>query len=275
MTRDDAELVAHLCGARAGLKVDPDKAYLMESRLSPVARREGFGAIEDLIRTVRELREERLIWAVVEAMAYSETSFFRDRAPFDLFRDEVLPTLARLRHDQPLRVWSAACGSGQEIYSLAMIAEGERAVMPGVKVEFFASDLSERALEKAQTGLYTQFEIQRGLPIRKLVDHFEPSDDMWQLSPRIRQMIRWRRVNLVADLSSLGLYDVIFCRHVLSGLVDRMRVRVLESLSAALNADGFLVLGPDDSPAGLTDALRPAPGRPGLYGRNPEFRVAA
>jgi chemotaxis protein methyltransferase CheR len=270
MRADDALLVSQLCAARAGLKVDPEKAYLLESRLGPVARREGYGSIDDLIADLRARREEPLIWAVVEAMTMGETSFFRDGAVFSEFRDELLPAAARRRDGSPVRVWSAACATGQEVFSLAMMVDGLN--LPGVRVELYASDLNERALEKAQSGLYTQFEVQRGLPIRQLVRHFEKADDMWRLSPRIRQMVRWRRINLVGDLSALGQFDVIYCRYVLPSLIEPMRVRVLESLAMALAPDGRLVLGEGENATALTAALTPAGG---AFVRNPAFRIAA
>lgn len=267
--------MAQLCATRAGLKVDPEKVYLLESRLGPVARREGFGSIADLVESLRNRGEEKLVWGVIEAMAFRETSFFRDRAPFEAFRDHVLPELARAREGRPIRIWSAACGSGQEVYSLAMMVDEQEETPPGVKVELFASDLSERALEKAQSGLYTQFEVQRGLPIRQLVRHFEKVDDMWAISPRIRQTVRWRRVNLINDLDGVGPFDAIFCRHLLPTLVDAVRPKVLKGLAAALASDGFLVLDEDALPAGADEALQAVPGRAGLYARNPAFRAAA
>jgi chemotaxis protein methyltransferase CheR len=275
MKLDDRELVAQLCAARAGVRVDPEKTYLIESRLGPVARREGFGSLADMLTILRERREDRLAWSIVEAMAQSESAFFRDREPFALFRDEVLPTLAHARGGEPVRIWSAACAAGQEVYSLAMIVEDERGRLPGLKVELFGTDIGERQLEKAQSGIYTQFEVQRGLPIRQLVRHFEQSDDMWRVSPRLRQMIRWRRVNLVADLSTAGRFDVIFCRYVLSTLVEPMKGRLLINLARALSPEGYLFLGDQESVAGLTDAFQPVAGRPGLYARNPDYRVAA
>jgi chemotaxis protein methyltransferase CheR len=272
---DDALLVSQLCAARAGLKVDPDKAYLLESRLAPVARRDGFGSVDDLLATLRAKREERMIWAVVEAMTMGETSFFRDRKPFIRFRDELLPDVVRRRAGAPVRIWSAACAAGQEIYSLAMLVDGQSPYLSGARIELYGSDLNERALEKAQSGLYTQFEVQRGLPIRQLVQHFEKTDDMWTLSPRIRQMVRWRRINLVGDLSALGQFDVIFCRYLLSSLVAPMQARVLESLAMALTPEGYLVLGEGETVDGVTDALQPRAGDDGLFGRNPDFRAAA
>lgn len=275
MKPEERQLVAQLCAVRAGLKVDPDKSYLIESRLGPVARREGFGTIPDMIEALRARREERLVWAIVEAMAAGETSFFRDRESWDLFRSEVLPTLSRMRDGESVRIWSAACGSGEEIYSIAMVAEEERGSLPGARIELFASDIGERMLEKAQSGLYTQFEVQRGLPIRGLVRHFERADENWVISPRLRQMIRWRRLNLIAAPQGIGQFDVIFCRYLLFGMVEPMRAKVLENLAACLQPDGFLFLGVGESVTGITDALQPITGRPGLYARNPAFRVAA
>ena len=267
--------MAQVCATRAGLKVDPEKAYLLESRLGPVARREGFASIDDLIDSLRTRAEERLVWGVVEAMAFRETSFFRDRAPFEAFRDHILPALARQREGQPIRIWSAACGSGQEVYSLAMMVDEQEETPPGVKVELFASDISERALEKAQSGLYTQFEVQRGLPIRQLVRHFDKAEDMWVISPRIRQTVRWRRVNLLSDLGGVGPFDAIFCRHALPLMVEAVRPKVLKGLAGALAPDGFLMLGEDEAPEGADEALQPVAGQPGVYARNPAFRVAA
>ena len=275
MTPEDIQLIVALCKQRAGLKIDPTKTYLIESRLGPLARRESYGSVSELIAGLRARREEPLIWALVEAMTSSETAFFRDRAPFAQFRDEILPTLSRMRGPEPIRIWSAGCATGQEAYSLAMIAEAGQGLETGTRIEIYGSDISERCIEKAQAGLYNQFEVQRGLPIRLLVDHFEKLEDNWRLSPRIRQRVRWRRLNLAGDLSGVGRFDVIFCRNVLCDLDEAARPRVLEGLAAALPADGFLVLGEDESPLGLTDAYRPITGREGLFARNPAYRAAA
>jgi chemotaxis protein methyltransferase CheR len=275
MTPQDFELLAALGKVRAGLKIDPAKTYLIESRLAPLARREGFGATADMVLALRSMREERLIWAVVEALTFNDTAFFRDRTPFTQFRDDVLPVLSRMRGPGPLRVWSAGCATGQEAYSLAMAAE-DATLAAGTTVEVFGSDLSERCLEKAQSGLYTQFEVQRGLPIRQLVRHFEQVDDQnWRISPRIRQKIRWRRVNLVSDLGGSGRFDVIFCRNVISGLDEAARKPVLEGLAGLLPDDGLLVLGLNETAFDITPAFKAIPGRAGLFARNPAFKVAA
>lgn len=275
MRPDDISFVVSLCRAKAGLKVSAEKTYLIESRLAPVARREGYESIPDLLAAVRAKREEPLIWSVVEAMTLGESAFFRDRAPFDAFRDEIYPTLARARGGEAVKVWSAACAGGQEVYSLAMLITEMRDGGAPVNVELAASDISARALEKAQSGLYSQFEIQRGLPIRQLVQHFEKVDDLWRLSADIRRMVRWRRINLIAGLGAVGRWDVVFCRNVLSGLDAPYQKKVLEDLMLVLPEDGYLVLGAKESAQIAGDAFRPVAGSPGLFRRNPEFRAAA
>lgn len=275
MTPEDIQLLVALCKARAGLKIDPAKTYLMESRLGPLARREGYNSIDDLIAGLKVRREDALIWSVVEAMTLNETAFFRDKTPFTQIRDEILPTLSRMRGPEPIRIWSAGCATGQEAYSLAMIAEEAKGLESGTRVEIYGSDIAERCLEKAQSGLYTQFEVQRGLPIRLLIQHFEKIEDNWRLSPRIRQRVRWRRINLAADLSAVGRFDIIFCRNVVSALDEGIRRRVLEGLAAALPSDGFLMLGANETVEGVTNAFQPVSGRPGLFVRDPAFRAAA
>lgn len=257
----DRAFLSALCLARAGLRVDPDKSYLIESRLAPVARREGYISPEVLIEALRTRTDERLGWSVVEAMAMPETEFFRDRAVFERLVADILPSLARQRGDQPVRIWSLACGTGQEIYSLAMILADAPELCAGA--ELFASDLSERSLEKAQSGLYSQFEVQRGLPARALVRHFEKRGEAFALSPRIRQMVRWRRVNLLDDLSRFGQFDLLLCRNVLSGLAPQAQARVRASLAGALAPGGRLLLGlRDDGGQELPAVSREI----GLYG---------
>jgi chemotaxis protein methyltransferase CheR len=275
MKPEEVEVIRLVVQARSGMIVNPDKTYRIETQLAPLARREGFADISDLVAAIQDRRDAALMWSVTEALANTETSFFRDRAPFQQLREEVLPELAMIRGDKPLRIWSAACSTGQEPYSLAMLLDDEVRKYPGLEVELFGSDISERCLEKAQSGLYNQFEVQRGLPIRLLVRYFERQEDAWALSPRIRQMVRWRRVNLLADLRGLGQFDVIFCRNVISSFEAATSRRVLEQLAAALPDHGRLVLGIDETLAGVTEAFNAVSGRRGVYARNPAFRVAA
>jgi chemotaxis protein methyltransferase CheR len=261
----DRELVADFCGRRAGLRVDPDKDYLLENRLAPVARREGYASVHDLIGAMRDRDDDRLAWAVVEAMSPCETVFFRDAAALEAVVGDLL---LRSGEGQPVRIWVATCGAGQEAYSLAMLLH-ERAALGGV--ELFASDLSERRLEIAQTGLYSQFEVQRGLPARRLVRHFEGHEAGYVLSPHLRRSLRWGRMNLLDDLRRLGKFDLILCRTPLGGMLDAARDRVVENLASALKPDGRLMLGPAERPANLVSQAD----RPGVYAAAGRVRAAA
>jgi chemotaxis protein methyltransferase CheR len=275
MRPEEIAQVVSLCRARAGLKLAPDKTYLMESRLAPVARREGFDSISALLEAIRARREDPLIWAAVEALAGGETSFFRDREPFTQFRDEIIPQLARLRGGAPIKVWSAACATGQEVYSLSIMLGELLEAEPGLRVELAASDLSRLALERAQSGLYNQFEVQRGLPIRLLARHFEKEGDQWRLSAEVRQRVRWRRINLIAGLRQIGRFDVIFCRYVLWHMTEDAQRKIADDLAAIIPDDGYLVTGVKEPVVGLAEAFRPIAGRPGLYRRNPTYQAAA
>ncbi|ATC26341.1 protein-glutamate O-methyltransferase CheR [Caulobacter vibrioides] len=275
MTPEDMDLLAALGRARAGVRVETEKPYLIESRLAPLARREGYDSIDALIGALRTKREERLIWAVVEALCRSETTFFRGRETFAQLRDQILPALSHRRREAPIRIWSAACATGQEVYSMAIAAAEAPGLVTGTRFEFFGSDLSERSLEKAQAGIYTQFEVQRGLPIRMLIKYFENQDDTWAISPRIRQMVRWKRINLLADLSAMGRFDVILLRNVLGGMDASLRGQVARSLAALLPDDGVLVLDTEDDASEIDELLTPAPGGRGIYLRDPSIRAAA
>ena len=202
-------------------------------------------------------------------MSPAETAFFRDPQVFGHIMGEVLPELARRREGATLRLWTASCGTGQEVYSLAMaLAEAGPA---GVTFEVFASDLCEQRLEKAQAGVYSQFEVQRGLSARRLVRHFEGLEDGFLLSPRIRQAVRWRQVNLMEDLTRLGRFDLVLCRNLLGYLVDEARVRVLANLERTLTPGGWLVLGAEEATTGLAAAKA----QPGFYSRPVSARAAA
>jgi chemotaxis protein methyltransferase CheR len=270
MTPEEGIFLAELCAERAGLKIDAEKAYLIENRLGPLARREGYGAVSELLEVLRGRADERLLTACVEAMAPNETVFFRDRAVFDHLWRKVTPELARRRSDGVVRIWSAGCASGQEIYSLAML-QAEQAA-PG-KIELFASDLSERQLERARLGVYSSFEVQRGLSARRLVRHFENRDDHFQLAKPLRQAVRWRRVNLLDDLTPLGAFDIVLCRYVLGALTPAARARAMERLASVVASDGVLVLGVNEEVA--AEGFLPETAARGVFRRASEIRAAA
>ena len=269
----DAELTTwlrELARDRAGLQLAADNSYLLETRLGPLARSRRAASVGDFLETLRAQPDEALRGAVVEALLTNETCFFRDRAPFEQLRD-LLPGLARSRAGGTLRVWSAACSTGQEAYSLAMLLDE----LSLGQVDLCASDLSERALTKARSGFYTQFEVQRGLPIRSLLRYFDKVDEAWRVKPRLRQRVRWRRFNLLDDMRPLGRFDAICCRNVLMYFDAPTKQRVLEQLAGALAPDGYLLLGASEAAMDVTDAFQPTAGRQGVYTPNPAFRRAA
>jgi chemotaxis protein methyltransferase CheR len=268
MTPEDVDHLANMLKTRSGLILGSDKTYLIESRLSPVARREGFSGVAALLTALRVKRDEKLMAAVTDAMTTNETFFFRDKLPFDQFKSDVLPALARTRAGGEIKVWCAACSTGQEPYSLAMMMEELRPIYPRVTLDILATDISDRCLEKAQAGMYTQFEVQRGLPIQMMVRNFEKVDEMWRISPKIRQSVRYKKLNLLDDLRLIGRQDVVYCRNVLIYFDLDTKKRVLEQIATLLPDDGYLILGAAETVLGITDAFKPMPGMRGLYIRN-------
>ena len=267
MTSRDREFLSAVCAERAGLRIEAGRAYLMESALAPVARREGYGEVGEMVRAARDRGEERLIGAMVEALAPAQTAFFRDPEVFEA----VAETVSHGPPGEPMRIWFAGCGPGQEAYSLAMLLD-ERGLAG--RAEIFASDLSARALEKAQSGIYGPLEVQRGLSADRLVRHFENCGEDFAISGALRRRVRWWRVNLIEDLSRLGLYDVVLCRYVLGSMVRSARLRALAGLAGALAPGGSLVLSPGDVIAAESLGLQPIAGAPGAW-RYPEPPAAA
>jgi len=274
MKPDEIEVLRLLVQSRSGVMIDPSRLYFIETCLAPVARREGFASVSELIGEIRAHREERLMWAVTEAMSSADTCFFRDAEVFERFAKDVLPRFAGRPADKPVRIWSAACASGQEAYSLAMVVDEQRASLAGSKVEIYASDLSQAQLERAKSGFYTQFEVQRGLPIRQLVRHFERQGEAWRIAPSLTQMIRWSRINLLADLAPLGRFDVIFCRNLLFRLTPEARARVTRQLAGLLPSDGMLVVGAGET-IEASNILRETADGSGVYAPCPSAKAAA
>ena len=274
MTPGEISVLADLARRRSGVVIDADKTYIIESRLAPIARKQGFTTLSELISDLQQRRDETLIWATVEALASTETQFFRDRTPFQQIAAEVLPALAR-RGRRTVRAWSAGCATGQEPYSLAILAEEERGKHGPMDVEIFGTDLSERCLEKATAGIYTQFEVQRGLPSRLLIKYFDKVDDHWLLSPRIRQTVSLQRKNLITEVKDTGPFDLVMCRNVVSAFDPSTARTVLEQISGVIAPDGYLVMGAYETSAHHCPAFRPAPGLRGLYMRDPNHRAVA
>jgi chemotaxis protein methyltransferase CheR len=268
VTPFDYEYLRKTLRERSGLDLAADKQYLVESRLIPLARKAGLPGIGELVQKMKG-GAEALIADVVEAMTTNETFFFRDKIPFDHLRDTMLPALLQARASRrSLRIWCAAGSTGQEPYSIAMCLKEYGPALAGWRTEIIATDLSNEVLEKSRAGLYSQFEVQRGLPIQLLVKYFKQIGELWQLNADIRAMVQHRQLNLLQDFSHLGTFDVIFCRNVLIYFDQETKVGVFTRLAKRMEADGFLALGAAETVVGLTDVFRPYPEKRGLYRPN-------
>jgi len=269
----DYDYLRRLLKDRSGLVLSADKQYLVESRLLPVARKAGFTALSDLVRNLKEPKAEPLINDVVEAMMTNESFFFRDKIPFDHFRSTVMPALLAARAAQRrIRIWCAAASTGQEPYSLAMCLKELDKSIAGWRIDIVASDLSTEVLEKAKTGIYSQFEVQRGLPIQLLVRYFSQIGETWQIAPDIRAMVQFRPLNLLHDFSHLGTFDLVFCRNVLIYFDQETKIDVLHRLAHVVEREGYLVLGAAETVVGLTECFKPLADRRGLYAPNGKAR---
>ncbi len=269
MRTQDFEFLQTLLRSRSGLVLSTDKVYLVESRLMPVARSRGMSNLDELIQAVRVGNEERLLVEVTDAMTTNESFFFRDMQPFESFRQTVLPKIVASRRAvgrNVIRIWSAACSSGQEPYTLAMLLKEEEASLRGMRFEIIATDLSTEIIDKAREGTYTQFEVQRGLPIQFLVKYFHQVGDRWQIDKSIRDMIAIKQFNLLNDFTVLGLFDIVYCRNVLIYFDQQSKRDILGRVSKLMPDDGVLYLGGAESVLGISDAFKPVPGLRGVYG---------
>ncbi|ONG49719.1 chemotaxis protein CheR [Pseudoroseomonas deserti] len=262
MNADSFVLIATLVKSRAGIVLTPDKDYMLETRLAPILRSEGLPSLDALALKLRDTRSEILARAVTEALTVNESSFFRDGKPFDHLK-RLMPKLQAARPaGQKLRIWSAACSTGQEAYSCAMVLREL-----GIRdAEIYGTDLSREVVERAREGLFTQFEVQRGLPVQMLVKYFKQEGGKWRASPELRAMTRFEERNLLADHRVLGRFDVIFCRNVLIYFDPPTKERVLNALAGLLAPDGALYLGGAETVLGLTSRLAPIPGERSAYG---------
>lgn len=251
-------LLQRILRETAGLSIDGDKMYLVEDRLRPILRDAGLKSLDDLAHALYRQPRCELARRVTEALTINETSFFRDRSLFTQFTDRLLPDLIEARHERRrLRIWCVGCSSGQEPYSLAMLIDENARRLAGWRVEIVGSDLSRTMIERARLGLYSQFEVQRGLPVAMLLRYFRREGEEWRISEHLRAKISFRAHNLVTETCEVERFDVIFCRNVLLYFDVDLKRRVLTKLEAALADDGVLALGAAETVAGLCPRLRP------------------
>jgi chemotaxis protein methyltransferase CheR len=240
----DFDWIAQLVWQRSAIVLEKGKEYLVESRLAPLARKTGAETVSEFVTRLMAKPDSSLISEVIDAMTTNETSWFRDHYPFQAMQSHVLPELTRNRGRQrTLRIWSAGCSSGQEPYSIAMVAQDHFALHPGWAIDIIGSDLSDVMLEKARNARYGQLEVNRGLPVAMLVRHFERLGTEWQLRPEIRRMVTFQNLNLAQPIASMGTFDVIFLRNVLIYFDADTKRGIFEQVKRMLRPDGYLFLG--------------------------------
>jgi chemotaxis protein methyltransferase CheR len=252
------------------LVITPDKSYLLDSRLTPVAKKWNFASLDVMTLQLRALPDPKLIKDIVEAMTTNETSFFRDTKPFHLFQETILPYMLQHRGTKKsVRIWCAACSSGQEPYSLSMILKDMEAQLRGWRFDIVATDLSDEILDQARKGTYSQFEVQRGLPIQYLMKYFTQVGESWVLKDEIKSMVKFSTFNLLDEMNRMGTFDIIFCRNVLIYFDEKTKGGILGKMEKQLEKDGFLLLGGAETVLGITDKFSPMPEKRGLYIKNP------
>jgi len=266
MNEADFHILANIFRERSGLVLAENKTYLLESRLIPVAKKHGIDGLEALVDVIRKSASEKLLFDLTEAMTTNESFFFRDNTPFDTFRDHTLPALLESRaQSKHIRIWSAACSTGQEAYSLAMLLKEQAAKLADWRIEIVGTDLSPTVLEKAKAGVYSQFEVQRGLPVQYLVKYFSQDNELWQIDASLRAMVKFQEGNLLENFSNLGKFDVVFCRNVLIYFERETKSEVLAKISLMMPNDGILFLGGAETVLGVTNEFKPIDGLRGVY----------
>ncbi|NKB20159.1 MAG: chemotaxis protein CheR [Alphaproteobacteria bacterium] len=268
MKKEDFEFLCAYLKTESGLVLTEEKTYLVESRLVPVARKRGLADLDELIGVVRSKRDPDLNKEVIEAMTTNESFFFRDVKPFESLKSAVMPVISSARKAggaSKIRIWSAACSSGQEPYTIAMVLKENPELLQGLDFEIVATDLSTEILDKAKEGLYTQFEAQRGMPIELLVKYFEQVGEQWKIDESLRSMISFQPLNLLSNLNALGRFDIVFCRNVLIYFDAETKGEVLGRMRRQMPEDGFLFLGGAETVVGVSDAFKTVPGERGVY----------
>ncbi|MEO8698021.1 MAG: protein-glutamate O-methyltransferase CheR [Acidimicrobiales bacterium] len=255
----DFDFVRRLVYDYSAIALDDSKEYLVEARLSPIARREGLSSVSELIRRLRN-GETQLRHDVVAAVATNETTFFRDMRPFDALREVIIPQVLTANGGRSLSLWSAAASSGQEAYSLAMVVRDHFPHVPNVTI--LGTDFAADVLMRARAGRYSQLEVNRGLPARLLVEHFVRDGREWQLSDDIRSMVTFRQLNLALPLVGMPAIDIVFLRNVLIYFDDATRAQVLRRVATVLRPGGYLFLGGSETTYGIDDSfelVQPSP----------------
>ncbi len=266
MRPEDFQYLSTMLKQKSGLIVNDQKVYLLESRLMPVARQHNLDGLSGLVEALRRPGSDALVKEVTEAMTTNESFFFRDNTPFDSLKESVLPVMKKSREaKKSLNIWCAAASSGQEPYSISMILKEQEKDWPGWRFNILATDICTKILKKAGEGLYSQFEVQRGLPIQMMMKYFTQEGDLWRISPDIRMMVKYQYLNLLDSLSGLQTFDIVYCRNVLIYFDQETKSQVLFKIRKQMHKDSILYLGAAETVLGISDDFKPVKGQRGMY----------
>jgi chemotaxis protein methyltransferase CheR len=261
-----SRILAGLLEARTGQQLTMSRRWRIETALSTLLRERGISTLDELITILVMGREPSLSQQVVEALLNNETYFFRDRAPFDMLQRHALPELAlRRQKTKRLRIWSAGCSTGQEVYSLSMLFAEEPDKWRGWTIDILGTDVSTSCVDRARCGAYTQFEVQRGLGINQMIKWFEESADGWRAVEPLRKPVRFQVHNLLEPAPHPGDFDIVLCRNVLLYLSPEKKTLAFERIAGAMAEDGWLMLGAGETVIGQTTKLGADVSARGLY----------
>jgi chemotaxis protein methyltransferase CheR len=266
LSDSSSRILAGLLEARTGQQLTMSRRWRIETALSALLRERGIATLDELITILVMGKEPSLSQEVVEALLNNETYFFRDRAPFDLLARYALPELLQRRaKNRRVRIWSAGCSTGQEVYSLAMLFAEDAEKWRGWTIDILGSDVSTHCIERARVGTYTQFEVQRGLGINQMIKWFEETDDGWRAAEALRRPLRFQVHNILEPPPHPGDFDIVLCRNVLLYLSPEKKALAFERLASSMAEDGWLMLGAGETVIGQTNKLGADIKARGLY----------
>ena len=252
LTDPDIEFLSGVVAEFSGNVITPRQAYMLEQQLKPVAKSVGLTSVTELVGKMRKTPSSILSTQVAEAVTVNETSFFRDNHPFVALEKKVIPDLiVKNQATKKLRIWCAACSCGQEPYTIAMVLRESFPQLKNWKVEIIATDLSDEMLQKSKSGLYSQLEVNRGLPVKKLIKFFDRNGSNWQVKKELRDLIQFRRLNLTAAFPQLGEFDIVFIRNVLIYFDQSTKAQILNRVRRVMRSDGYLFIGSAETTIGL------------------------
>lgn len=266
------QIIADLLATRTGQTLTESRRWRIGTALSGVFRKHGISNVDQLVCLLDEPRrrthDRDLATEVVEALLNNETYFFRDKPTFDQIPEDILPTLAKRRaHTKRLSIWCAGCSTGQEVHSLAMLFEDQKEIWAGWTIDILGTDISHRAIRTARTGLYSQFEVQRGLGVAQMLRHFEETPGGWQILDHVRHITRFQQHNVLTEPPARARFDLVLCRNVLLYFTQETREAAFQKLASSMTNDGFLMLGAGETVVGQTNAFKPSEGHLSLYQR--------